>query len=135
MVSFASMTQRQKLIDKARNNPAGIRFRERGARMKYAIVIAYSDEDRGYIATVPELPGCSAFGDTEEEAIREVKVAASLWLTAARKAGRKVPAPIIGKTFKGRFPLRIPEDLRRKLELEAKRRGVSLNELILQKIA
>lgn len=103
--------------------------------MKYAIVVAYSDEDKGYVATVPELPGCSAFGDTEEEAIKEVKVAATLWLSAAKKTGRKVPEPIVEKKFKGRFPLRIPEDLRRRLELEAKRRGVSLNELILQKIA
>jgi predicted RNase H-like HicB family nuclease len=103
--------------------------------MKYAIVVAYSDGDKGYIATVPELPGCSAFGDTEEEAMREAKVAASLWLAAARKAGRKVPEPIVGKTFKGRFPLRIPEDVRRRLELEARRRGISLNQLILQKIA
>jgi antitoxin HicB len=104
-------------------------------RMKYAIVVAYSDEDQGYIATAPELPGCSAFGETEEEAIREVKVAVSLWLSAAKRAGRKVPEPIVEKKFKNRFPLRIPEDLRRRLELEAKRRGVSLNELILQKIA
>jgi predicted RNase H-like HicB family nuclease len=52
--------------------------------MKYAIVVAYSDEDKGYIATVPEFPGCSAFGDTEEEAVREVKVATSLWLSALR---------------------------------------------------
>ncbi len=105
--------------------------------MKYAIVVAYSDEDEGYVATVPELPGCSAFGDTEEEAIKEVKVAASLWLSAAKKAGRKAPAPepIVEKTFKGRFPLRIPEDVRRRLELEAKRKGVSLNQLILQRIA
>ena len=103
--------------------------------MKYAIVVTYSDEDKGYVATVPELPGCTAFGDTEEEAIKEVKVAASLWLSAARKAKRKVPEPIVEKKFKGRFPLRIPEGLRRRLELEAKRRGVSLNELILQKIA
>lgn len=103
--------------------------------MKYAIVVAYSDEDRGYVATVPELPGCSAFGDTEEEAIKEVKVAASLWLSAARKAGRPIPDPIVEKKFKGRFPLRLPGDLRRRLELEAKRRGISLNELILQKIA
>jgi predicted RNase H-like HicB family nuclease len=56
--------------------------------MKYAIVVTFSDEDEGYIATVPELPGCSAFGDTEEDAIKEVKIAASLWLSAAAKAGR-----------------------------------------------
>jgi len=98
-------------------------------------VVAYCDEDEGYIATVPELPGCSAFGDNEEEAIKEVKIAASLWLSAAKKAGRKIPEPIVEKTFKGRFPLRIPGDLRRRLELEAKRKGVSLNQLILQRIA
>ncbi len=103
--------------------------------MKYAVVVTYSDEDQGYIATAPELPGCSAFGDTEEEAIREVKVAASLWLSTAKKTGRRIPEPIVEKRFKGRFPLRIPEDLRRRLELEAKRKGVSLNHLILQKIA
>ena len=102
--------------------------------MKYAIVVAFSDEDED-IATVPELPGCSAFGDTEENAIKEVKIAASLWLSAATKAGRKAPEPIVEKQFKGRFPLRLPGDLRRKLELEAKRKGVSLNQLILQRIA
>lgn len=103
--------------------------------MKYAIVVAYSDEDEGYIATVPELPGCSAFGDTEEEAIKEIKIATLLWLSAAKKAKRPIPEPIVEKKFKGRFPLRIPEDTRRRLELEAKRQGVSLNQLILQRIA
>ncbi len=103
--------------------------------MKHAVVVAWSDEDQGYIATAPELPGCSAFGETEEEAIKEVKVAASLWISAAKKTGRPIPEPIVEKKFKGRYPLRIPEDLRRRLELEAKRKGVSLNQLILRRIA
>jgi predicted RNase H-like HicB family nuclease len=60
---------------------------------KYAIEIIYSDEDEGFIAVVPELPGCSAFGETEEEALREVKVAVSLWLEAAREEGRVIPEP------------------------------------------
>lgn len=60
---------------------------------KYAIEIFYSAEDRGYIAVVPELPGCSAFGDTEEEALKEVKVAISLWLETAKEDGRKIPKP------------------------------------------
>lgn len=103
--------------------------------MKYAVVVQFSREDHGYIATVPELPGCSAFGESEEEALREAKTAVSLWLSAARKSGRHIPEPIAGKQFKGRFPLRIPEDIRRRLEYEAKRKGISLNQLILQKIA
>jgi len=41
---------------------------------KYAIEIIYSDEDEGFIAVVPELPGCSAFGVTEERALREGRV-------------------------------------------------------------
>lgn len=44
-------------------------------RQSYAIAIIYSDEDEGFIAVVPELAGCSAFGETEEEALSEVKVA------------------------------------------------------------
>ena len=52
---------------------------------KYAIEIFYSDEDKGYIVVVPELAGCSAFGKTEEEALKEIKVAMELWLETAKK--------------------------------------------------
>lgn len=60
---------------------------------RYAIEIFYSKEDEGYIAVVPELPGCSAFGKTEEEALEEVKVAMELWLETAEKEGREIPRP------------------------------------------
>lgn len=60
---------------------------------KYAIEIFYSDEDEGYIAVVPELPGCSAFGVTEEAALEEVKIAIELWLETAKKEGREIPQP------------------------------------------
>jgi predicted RNase H-like HicB family nuclease len=59
----------------------------------YAIEIFYSEEDGGYIAVVPELPGCSAFGRTEEEALKEVKIAISLWLETAKEIGREIPIP------------------------------------------
>ena len=60
---------------------------------KYAIEIFYSDEDEGFIAVVPELAGCSAFGETEEEALAEVKVAIDLWLDTAQQEGREIPEP------------------------------------------
>lgn len=60
---------------------------------KYAIEIFYSEEDEGYIAVVPELPGCSAFGETEEEALKEIKIAIDLWLEAAEKESREIPKP------------------------------------------
>jgi predicted RNase H-like HicB family nuclease len=61
---------------------------------KYAIEIFYSEEDEGYIAIAPELPGCSAFGETEEEALTEIKVAMELWLETARKEARPIPQPL-----------------------------------------
>ena len=60
---------------------------------KYAIEIFYSQEDKGYIATVPELSGCSVFGETEEEALKEVKIAIDLWLETTEKEGREIPKP------------------------------------------
>jgi len=68
--------------------------------VKYAIEIFYSEEDGGYIAVVPELPGCSAFGETPEEALREVLVAIELWLEAAKKEGRPIPKPKGGGLLK-----------------------------------
>ena len=62
--------------------------------MKYTIEIFYSEEDGGYIAVVPELPGCSAFGETPEEALKEVKIAIELWLEAAKKLGKDIPKPM-----------------------------------------
>ena len=60
---------------------------------KYAIEIFFSEEDEGFIAVVPELPGCSAFGETEEKALDEVKIAIELWLETAEKEGRQIPRP------------------------------------------
>jgi predicted RNase H-like HicB family nuclease len=59
----------------------------------YAIEIFYSEEDEGFIAIVPELPGCSAFGETEERALKEVKIAMQLWLETAKEIGREIPIP------------------------------------------
>jgi predicted RNase H-like HicB family nuclease len=59
----------------------------------YHINIFYSDEDGGYIADIPDLEACSAFGKTPEQALAEVKQAKEAWLQAARDAGRPVPLP------------------------------------------
>ncbi len=59
----------------------------------YHINIFYSDEDGGYIADIPDLEACSAFGKTPEEALAEVERAKKAWLQAARKAGKPIPPP------------------------------------------
>jgi predicted RNase H-like HicB family nuclease len=59
----------------------------------YAIEIFFSEDDEGFIAIVPELPGCSAFGEIEERALQEVKIAMQLWLETAKEIGRAIPVP------------------------------------------
>ncbi len=59
----------------------------------YHINIFYSDEDGGYIADIPDLVMCSAFGDTPEEALAEVEIAKAGWLETARKEGKPIPVP------------------------------------------
>ena len=60
----------------------------------YHINIFYSDEDGGYIADIPDLKACSAFGATPEDALREVEIAKAAWLDAARIEGKPVPEPM-----------------------------------------
>jgi len=59
----------------------------------YHINVFYSDEDNGYIADIPDLDACSAFGRTPEEAVVEVERAKEAWLHSAREAGKPIPKP------------------------------------------
>ena len=59
----------------------------------YHINIFFSQEDEGYIADIPDLAMCSAFGRTPAEALAEVETAKELWLEAARAEGKPIPEP------------------------------------------
>jgi predicted RNase H-like HicB family nuclease len=62
----------------------------------YHINVFFSDDDEGWIADIPDLKYCSAFGETPEEALREVQTAKALWLEVARREGKPVPPPRYG---------------------------------------
>ena len=59
----------------------------------YHINIFYSEDDAGYIADIPDLEACSAFGKTPEEALQEVQKAKRLWLEVARAEKKPIPSP------------------------------------------
>ncbi len=59
----------------------------------YFINIFYSEEDGGYIADIPDLEFCSAFGDSPEAALAELNIAKRLWLESARANGKPIPEP------------------------------------------
>ena len=57
------------------------------------INVFYSEADEGYIADIPDLQHCSAFGSTPGEALAEVLRAKEAWIAVARENGRRVPEP------------------------------------------
>ncbi len=59
----------------------------------YHINIFYSEEDEGYIADIPDLKSCSAFGETPTDALVEVLLAKDAWLESARVNKKHIPAP------------------------------------------
>jgi predicted RNase H-like HicB family nuclease len=59
----------------------------------YHINIFWSDDDESYVADIPDLDHCSAFGDTPEEALAELGIAKQLWLETAKERGRPIPEP------------------------------------------
>lgn len=60
---------------------------------KYPIEVFWSDENEGFIVVVPDLPGCSAWGVSEADAIEEAHDAIATWIKAAKSAGKPIPAP------------------------------------------
>lgn len=99
----------------------------------YQVDCFWSEEDEGFIAIVPDLHGCSAFGDTRIEAMEEVSEAIDCWLEAAESAGNPIP-PVSARNdfdqFSGKVLLRMPRELHADMHFCAKKQNTSLNQFI-----
>ena len=60
---------------------------------KYEVIIYWSNEDHVLVAEVPELPGCTAHGETKAEALANADEAVQLWLDTAAEFGDPIPDP------------------------------------------
>jgi predicted RNase H-like HicB family nuclease len=60
---------------------------------RYEIIIYWSDDDQAFVADVPEVPGCMAYGNTHEDALANAKAAVQHWIATAREFGDPVPVP------------------------------------------
>lgn len=89
-----------------------------------------ASEGGGYMASAVELPGCMATGETEAEALEELRDAIRSWVLTAREFGDEVPPPTSTYRYSGKFVVRVPSSLHRALALRAGVEGVSLNQLV-----
>lgn len=61
---------------------------------KYSLHLVWSDEDKAFVVSVPELPGCKADGETPAQALEAAEIVIADWLETARLEGRRVPKPL-----------------------------------------
>jgi predicted RNase H-like HicB family nuclease len=62
-------------------------------KSKYEIIIYWSEEDKSYIAEVPELAGCMADGATYQEALHNAEIIINEWIETAASLNRYIPEP------------------------------------------
>ncbi len=94
-----------------------------------------NDDEGDYIAHFIELPNVSAYGDTPQHAIDELKIAWEAMKKSYRKHNEAIPIAPTRKEYSGQFNVRIDKRVHRALAIEAARAGLSLNALIAQRLA
>ncbi|MBI4412255.1 MAG: Arc family DNA-binding protein [Deltaproteobacteria bacterium] len=103
-------------------------------KIVYIIRVFWSEEDRCYVAEVPELRGCSGLGPTPEQALREARRSIQNWMRVAKKEKLPIPEPI-GMKKSSRLNLRLPEEIVDQVKRAARERHMSLNQYALWRLA
>lgn len=97
---------------------------------QYLYSVGWSEKDDAFIARVAECPSLAAHGETQEEAMREIKSVVEFVLNDLKESNEPIPEPFGKRSFSGRLVLRMPEYMHRQLALEAMQQGISLNQLL-----
>lgn len=97
-------------------------------KLNYRLEFEPDEDEGGYVAYFPELPGCITIGDTIQEAAANAVDAKRVWLQAALEEQIDVPLPEGKNRYSGQFKLRVPKALHRLLSQHAKQEGISMNQ-------
>jgi len=102
---------------------------------RYTYRVTWSEDDSEYVGLCAEFPSLSWLSKTPETALKGIRKVVADIVEDMLHAGETVPAPIAGKQYSGKFMIRIPPDIHRKLALQAAESGVSLNRLASSKLS
>ena len=105
--------------------------------LPYTFTVQRYNDESGiyYVSRVSELDGCHSDGETKEEALKNLQEAMEGWIEAHLEYGDPIAEPIAENSLSGKFTLRLPKTLHRRLAFEAKQEGVSLNQYALYKLS
>ena len=102
--------------------------------LKYPATFEEAPEG-GYFIQIEDLPGCYAQGETVEEAKEMIEIARRMWIESAYDDGQDIPEPRSYQEYSGKFNVRVPRSLHRKLDQLAEREGVSLNQFLVSTLS
>jgi predicted HicB family RNase H-like nuclease len=102
---------------------------------RYTYRVTWSEEDQEYVGLCAEFPSLSWLASSPEEALSGIRQVVAEVVNDMEASGEEVPVPIAVKRYSGKFMVRIPPELHRRLALEAAEAGVSLNRLASDKLS
>jgi len=101
---------------------------------RYAYKVIWSEEDGEYVGLCTEFPSCSWLASSQEAALKGIKKLVDDIVNDMEKNGESIPDPLALKEFSGKLVVRMPSEVHRKLAMEAKEKGISINMLINSKL-
>jgi predicted HicB family RNase H-like nuclease len=101
----------------------------------YTYRVIWSDEDEQYVGLCAELPSLNWLASGPEEALRGIRKVVAKVVRDMKANGESVPEPICSRRYSGKFMVRIPPEVHRRLALEAAEEDISLNRLISTKLS
>src|SRR3990172_7739615 len=96
---------------------------------RYTYRMTWSEDDKEYVGLCAEFPSLSWLALTPESALIGIRKVVSEIVSDLEKSGEPVPEPIACRSFSGKFMVRVPPDVHRKLAVQAAESGVSLNRI------
>jgi len=102
---------------------------------RYTYRVTWSEDDNEYVGLCAEFPSLSWLARTPEAALKGIRKAVADIVLDMEDSGEAVPKPIASRPFSGKFMVRVPPDIHRKLAVQAAEAGVSLNRIASSKLS
>lgn len=100
----------------------------------YEYRVFWSEEDQAFIGKVTEFSSLSCIEDTQADAFFGIVDLVRFILEDMKETGEEPPEPLAFQTYSGKFALRMPPELHKKLAIQAKEQHVSLNQLLVSRL-
>jgi predicted HicB family RNase H-like nuclease len=102
---------------------------------RYTYRITWSEDDKEYVGLCLEFPSLSWLAKSQEAALQGIRKVVADAVKDMRNNGEEIPVPLAGRSFSGRFLVRVPPHVHRELAMKAAEEGVSLNRLVSAKLS